>query len=392
MIRQIRIYIALLVVAAAALLIVPRFHAADSLPNQIADDVFWKLIENSSEPGGAFQSENFLSNETGFQAVIPPLKQKTKPGGIYMGVGPEQNFTYIAALHPKIAFVIDIRHQNMLEHMIYKALFEVSANRAEFVAKLFARKHPAELSDKSSVDEIFDAVLAQPVDNQAFTRNLQELKELLLRKHKFALTEEDQANIEHVYTVFRDFGPEINYNSGSPRGGYGRGGRFGGGMPNYVDLMTATDLQGEERSYLANEENYRTIRDLELRNLIVPLTGDFGGPKAIRAVAQYAKDHNATITAFYLSNVEQYLFQGNGNQNGGWKSFYANCATLPLDSTSTFIRSVGGMGRGTYGGGYSGGGFGGMRSPNVLSAMQETVAAVRSGRVQSYYDILSMSK
>jgi hypothetical protein len=134
---------------------------------------------------------------------------------------------------------------------------------------------------------------------------------------------------------------------------------------------------------------------MEQKNLIVPLTGDFGGPKAIRAVAQFAKDHNATITAFYLSNVEQYLFQGNGNQNGGWKNFYDNCGALPLDSTSTFIRSVGGMGRGFVGGGggFGRGGFGGgMRSPNVLSGMQETLSAVKSGRVQSYYDILSMSK
>jgi hypothetical protein len=390
--RQVRIYIALMIVAAVALLVVPRFHAADSLPNQIADDAFWRLIESSSEPSGAFQSENFLSNETGFEAVIPTLKQRTKPGGIYMGVGPEQNFSYIAAVHPKMAFIIDIRHQNMLEHMIYKALFEMSANRADFASRLFSRKRPAELSDKSSVDEIFDALLAQPADNDVFKKNLQDLKDHLVKKHKFGLNEEDLRNIEHVYTVFHDFGPEINYNSGSPRGGFGRGGRFGGGMPNYVDLMTATDLQGAERSYLANEENYRTIREMELKNLIVPLTGDFGGPKAIRAVAQYAKDHNATITAFYLSNVEQYLFQGNGNQNGGWKNFYDSCGTLPLDSTSTFIRSVGGMGRGMFGGGGYGRGFGGMRSPNVLSQMQDTLAAVKSGRVQSYYDILSMSK
>src|SRR5262249_19096648 len=151
----VRIYIALVVVAVIALLVVPRFHAADTLPNQLTDDAFWKLVETSSEPGGAFQSENFLSNETGFQSVIPALKQSTKPGGIYMGVGPEQNFTYIAAIRPKLAFVIDIRHQNMLEHMIYKAVFEMSANRAEFVARLFSRKRTAELSDKSSADEVF---------------------------------------------------------------------------------------------------------------------------------------------------------------------------------------------------------------------------------------------
>src|SRR5215470_10176996 len=117
---RIRLRFALLFVIAAIVFSSQALRAADTLPNQIADDAYWKLIDSSSEPGGAFQSENFLSNETGFQSVIPTLKQTTKPGGIYMGVGPEQNFTYIAAIHPKIAFIIDIRHQNVLEHLLYK--------------------------------------------------------------------------------------------------------------------------------------------------------------------------------------------------------------------------------------------------------------------------------
>src|SRR6185503_19788898 len=104
------------------------------------------------------------------------------------------------------------------------------------------------------------------------------------------------------------------------------------------------------RSYLASEANYQFVRELEMKNLIVPLTGDFGGPKAIRSVGQYVKSHGTVVTAFYLSNVEQYLFQGNGNVNGGWKNFYDNVATLPIDGTSTFIRSVGGRGFGRYGG------------------------------------------
>ena len=125
---------------------------------------------------------------------------------------------------------------------------------------------------------------------------------------------------------------------------------------------------------------------METKNLIVPLTGDFGGSKAIRSVGKYLKDHSATVTAFYLSNVEQYLFQGNGNQNGGWTNFYDNVAALPLDITSTFIRSAGGSGRGGFGGG------GGMRAPNLLASMQETVEAVKAGRIRSYSDVLALSR
>jgi hypothetical protein len=370
-------FVAAFALVSVSWLAAPRLRAADTLPNELSDDAFWQLIESASEASGAFQSENFLSNETGYQAVIPLLKRSTRPDGVYMGVGPEQNFTYIAAIRPKIAFIVDIRRQNMLEHMIYKALFELSADRAEFVSRLFSLTRPAGLGEQSTVDELFRAYGAMQVDNDAFARNLHAIKDLLLKTHKFGLTSEDEIDIEHVFTVFRDFGPLINYNSGSGAG------RRGGGMPDYIELMTAMDRQGEQRSYLASEENYRVIRDLERRNLIVPLTGDFGGKTALRAVGQYLKSHDATVTAFYLSNVERYLFQNNGNRNGGWTNFYDNVSMLPLDSSSTFIRSGGG---GALGGG------GGMRSPNVMAGMLDTIAAVKDGRIRTYNDIFSIER
>jgi len=112
-------------------------------------------VSGFSEEGGYFRFENFLSNELGFQYVIPALKENTKTGGVYLGVGPEQNFTYITALQPKIAFVIDIRRQNMLEHMMYKALFELSNDRAEFLSRLYARKRPGGLNPDTDSEALF---------------------------------------------------------------------------------------------------------------------------------------------------------------------------------------------------------------------------------------------
>src|SRR6516165_10394640 len=85
-----------------------------AVPSYIADDTFWKMISDFSEETGSFRFE-YMSNELQFQYVIPRLKENRKPGGVYLGVGPEQNFTYIAALQPKIAFICDIRRQNMIE-------------------------------------------------------------------------------------------------------------------------------------------------------------------------------------------------------------------------------------------------------------------------------------
>ena len=153
-------------------------------------------------------------------------------------------------------------------------------------------------------------------------------------------------------------------------------------MPSYADLMQMTDGEGQNRSYLGSEENFKILQDLENKNLIVPIVADFAGPKAIRAVAAYLKDHDAHVTAFYVSNVEQYLFQ----QNDDWSKFYRNVQLLPVDATSTFIRSV-------FNGitvNYQANGF--MRSASVLSSIPGLIEAFDSGELKTYYDVIQMSK
>jgi len=121
-----------------ALLCLPWSLAGQSrepLPDSLSDQEFWSLTEKLSEPDGYFRStsgspDNLLSNENTISTVAAQLAARFKPGGVYLGVGPEQNFTYIAAIKPRIAFITDIRRGNLHLHLIYKALFEMSANRA----------------------------------------------------------------------------------------------------------------------------------------------------------------------------------------------------------------------------------------------------------------------
>lgn len=302
-------------------------HAADTLPARLSDQEFWKLSTEFSEPDGTFRSDNLLSNESYFQFVIPTLNEQIKSSVVYMGVGPEQNFTYITALKPKMVFIVDIRRGNLDLQLMYKALFETSANRAEFIARLFSRKLPAGIGPNSTVQQIFDAVSAAPPSDEIYKENLQAIKDHLTKKHGFPLSEMDLDGIEWVYDNFHRYGTAINYSS-SGRGGFGSG-------VTYADLMTATDEKGISRSYLANEQNFNVMKDLETRNLIVPVVGNFAGPKAIRSVGEYVKQNHGTVSAFYLSNVEQYL-----QQDGIWNDFCRNVASLPLDESSTFIRSV----------------------------------------------------
>src|SRR5690242_21009335 len=138
---------------------------AQSLPPKLGDEEFWRLVTTLSEPGGFFRSDNFVSNETTFQYVIPELQRTHAPGGVYLGVGPDQNFTYIVALKPKISFIIDIRHQNAIEHLMYKAAIEMSPTRADFLALIFSRPRPAGLADTASAMTLMQAYLAAPADS-----------------------------------------------------------------------------------------------------------------------------------------------------------------------------------------------------------------------------------
>jgi hypothetical protein len=376
-------------VGVAALGVAPALVAqqASSIPTRLTDRELWQLNSDFSEPNGYFRSDNFLSNETGFQFVIPDLVAAIRPGGVYLGVGPEQNFTYIAALKPKIAIIFDIRRGNMMAHLMYKALFELSADRAEFLSRLFSRPRPPGLDTGSSAKQLFDAFIAAPADSSLFRANLAAIKKRLIEGHGFAMNDSDSKLLVYTYSAYFGGGPLIDYNY--PRG---FGGAFGGGnFPTYASLQQATDSSGKNWAYLANESTFRWLKDFESRNLVVPVVGDFAGPKAIRGVAQWLKARNAVVSAFYTSNVEQYLFM----QSQDWERYYKNVATLPLDSSSSFIRSIGG-GRGMMMppraavqqaiiGGRN-------RAPSVTSSIQELLRAFAEGRITGYGDVIAMSR
>src|SRR5215467_14730680 len=170
-----------LLVTLGILVLTQRLTAADTLPSTLSDTEFWSLIQRISEPDGYFRSnsgstDNLLSNEYGLSTAATALSMRPKGSGVYLGVGPEQNFSYIAAMRPRIAFITDIRRGNMLLHLMYKALFETSANRADFVAHLFSRNRPAGLTPRSTAAELMTAyLLAEPADESSFNANLKSI-------------------------------------------------------------------------------------------------------------------------------------------------------------------------------------------------------------------------
>src|SRR5436309_14663860 len=158
-----------------------RVWSAAELPAQHTDEVFWQLVTEFSEPSGRFPSDNFVSNELATQRVLSQLTKSCKAGGACVGVGPEQNFTYIVALQPKIAFIVDIRRLNMIEHLMYKALIELSSDRAEFLARLFSRPRPTNVETDSGIGALFDAFNQVQSDQRMFDENLRVIKDRLIK-------------------------------------------------------------------------------------------------------------------------------------------------------------------------------------------------------------------
>ena len=336
-----------------------------SLPARLSDADFWSLVESLSEPDGFFQSDNLVSNEDTFQYVIPDLQRVVKPGGVYVGVGPDQNFTFIANLKPAFVFIPDIRRGNLHMHLMYKALMEESAERADFLSRLFSRKRPDGLSAATSPERLFTAFAEVPASKELFDETRQLIRTTLKKRHGFKLTEIDDAGIDFILGNFFMQGPFLQYASAPvARSRY----------PSFAELQIATDGQGLARAYLANEENYRFVRELQRKNLVVPLVGDFGGPKTFRAIGTWVRERGARVTTLYTSNVEQYLFQ-----QQKWAAFADNVGALPLDETSTLIRSC----------------FNTCQSPlagsRVLMLLDSMPAMLRdhqAGRIASYYDVL----
>jgi hypothetical protein len=309
----------------------PRARGVAELPARLSDQQFWKLVVDASEPGGYFRSQditNLTSNELGFQLVIPDLLRRATRGHVYLGVGPEQNFTYMAALRPRMAIIFDIRRGNLDMQLLYKAIFELSADRADFVAMLFARPRPEGVGPAHTAAELFRALDQMAPSEALYRQYLAAIEQRLIRTHGFALRPADLAGIRSIYQTF-------HYNGVAIRP-----------YPTYEDLMTATDGEGTAHGFLASDEAFAFLKDLQSRNLVVPVVGDFAGPKAIRAIGMYLRGAGATVGAFYLSNVEQYL------DTAKWDAFCRNVRTLPLDDSSTFIRSsnAGGFGFGRGGG------------------------------------------
>lgn len=346
--------------------------AAGAVAVDISDQQFAQLIEELSEPEGFFDSDNFVSNETSYLHVIGGLKERVRPGFVYFGVGPDQNFTYIAHAQPSLAFILDIRRQNMLQHLLFKALMEQSSDRYDYLTRLFARGK-LEAPDDGNLEELLRAIRLSPVGGQEkqIRENLAGVRKTLVDRHRLRLSAGDLSKIENVYRTFVAENLDLRFSSlGRPS--FRR-------YPSLEELILETDRSGRHQSYLASEELFQRIRQMQIENRIVPVVGDFAGDKAFKAIGQFLRDNGLSVSLFYVSNVEFYLFG-----RPVWEPFVENVRGLPMTEGAFFIRAY-----------FSS--FGrphpmhvvGHRSTTLLQSAQPFLDDAVNGRLRSYWDVVS---
>lgn len=298
----------------------------------ISSAEFSRIIRDFSEAGGFFRSDNFVSNETSYLHVVDKLKQLGATGGAYIGVGPDQNFSYIAKIRPRIAFIVDIRRQAIIQHLMFKAVFHLAENRARFLSLLLCKPLEGENvpGPDTSIEQILETIGQTPGSEEMLLENLVRIRKMIETDFQFPLSAEDHTMLQYVVRTFHDESLNIQYRSGT---GMWMGSLWSS-FPTLRDLILERDLYGRRGNFLVEEDDYRFVRTMHLRNRIIPIVGNFGGEKALAAVSEYLKKNGYTVTVFYTSNVEQYLFT-----NGIFKEFVENVRGLPVHDKSLFIRA-----------------------------------------------------
>jgi hypothetical protein len=301
-------------------------------PAPLSNAELVRLFTELSEPGESFFSDNMISNETSYLQVAGALADRP-PGGVYIGVGPEQNYTYVALTAPELAFIVDLRRDNALLHLLYRALFERAQTRAEFLASLVGRPY-SQVGDPErtgTCEAVLEHVERQPPDPRQFASAHDAAVTWLTTTLGVPLTAMDRDHLSRIHRAFFDGQLDLRFQLREPNGRT---------YPTLRSLVCSRDATGEAAGFLGSSAAYLRVRDLSRANRIIPLVGDFSGPHALAALGAELKSRHLELSTFYVSNVEQYLF---GPEQ--WPRWVRNVSALPARGDAVFVRAYLDQGR-----------------------------------------------
>lgn len=277
----------------------------------LSDEQWSALVADASEDPQVFLSDNWISNESDYGELVRALDVQ---GGVYLGVGPEQNFTYLARIQPDYAFIVDIRRGNLLQHLYYKVLFEECATPQEWLAGLCGRRAP----QGGRYPDWLREVDAQPVDD-GWLEKVKVRGRALLR-----LSPQDELFLAQMQRVFQKEGLRLAF-------------RYRPGAPEQDRFPSFQEVLSDPECFLASPEKYTRVRRMQQQNRVLPLVGDFAGRRAFPSVARWCRQRNLQVSAVYASNVDFYLMP-RGYTSDKMEDFVLNLESLPRTPQSLLLR------------------------------------------------------
>lgn len=304
-------------VAAGATLILPETltkacKSAERTP-------YKALLERLSEPpAGPASADNLMTNEDSIASVLDRVREL--PGRTaYLGVGPDQNYSMIAAARHSVALILDYRTKNRNLHLLHKPLVEMSADRRAYLSRFWARSpmiDPAAWADAARLVAAFAATPMKP----ELLAEAQDMVRRSLESEGFR-SEEDLAEIRKIQARLAGPGPDARFLALKM-------------YPAIGHLIAMKTRSGRPGHWLADDALYAEVRRLHQADAILPVVADWAGTQAMPKIAAYLNSSQFEVGCVYVSDVEFFLFRA-----GSFDRYVANLARLPIADEAVIVRS-----------------------------------------------------
>ena len=263
--------------------------------------------------------------------------------------------------------IVDIRRDNLLQQLLFKALFDLSADRLEYLALLTGRPLPAARDAGQPIEGIVEYLDATPMRPARFADAHRRVVERV-RGYGVPIEPNEWHTLRRFHAAFAEQGLGLRFETfgRAPQPHY----------PNLRQLILERDREGRQASYLATDSAFQFVRSLQARNLVIPAVGDLAGSRALPAIARFFRERGQPVSAYYISNVDYYVAE-----EGKIDAFLANVKRLPMDDRSVIIRSV-------FRGPVSAPAGSPWRSAQLVQSMETLVREHEAGRVRSYHDLV----
>ncbi|MEW4568649.1 hypothetical protein AB1L88_12360 [Tautonia sp. JC769] len=276
------------------------------------------MIQALSEPQSGPHADNLITNEDSFPRVIGELGRVATPDGVYLGVGPDQNFSYIARCAPVRSFVLDYRRRNLRLHLLHKALFMLSETRVDYLTRLTARR-PGHLPERPGAAELVEAYANAPFDEDLLERTRVEVFGLI--RAYGVLDEAEWDDLARIQARLAGPGMLAKFLA-MPI------------YPTFGEFIQQPDRDGSPAHMLAQDASYQRVRDAQRNDRVIPLVADLAGSGALPRLAAWLGLQGLKVSVVYVSDVEFFLLRA-----GTLDAYITNLDRLPKHENALIIRT-----------------------------------------------------